>query len=86
MSAAHKRTLPAGLDKPAVSEVYQRVAPIYDHWGTLTETKARARGLEWADIRDGEAVLEVAVGTGLTFADILSCTRGLTVAAHSCGP
>ncbi|HRF46030.1 MAG TPA: methyltransferase domain-containing protein [Anaerolineales bacterium] len=64
-------TLPARLDKEAVNAVYRGIAPLYDIWGALTETKARSRCLEVADIRDGESVLEVAVGTGLTFAEIL---------------
>jgi ubiquinone/menaquinone biosynthesis C-methylase UbiE len=71
MQSAQRRTLPARLAKQDVNEVYRGVAPIYDLWGALTETKARALCLEWAAIRDGETVLEVAVGTGLTFADIL---------------
>jgi ubiquinone/menaquinone biosynthesis C-methylase UbiE len=64
-------TLPARIAKQDINAVYKGVAPIYDLWGALTETKARVRCLEWAAIRDGEAVLEVAVGTGLTFSDIL---------------
>jgi len=71
MRSAPTITLPARLDKPGVNAVYKRVAPIYDLWGALTETRARALCLEWAAIRDGETVLEVAVGTGLTFAAIL---------------
>src|SRR5512137_980496 len=71
MQSIRQATLPARLTKQDVNAVYQGVAPIYDLWGALTETKARTRCLEWADIHDGEAVLEVAVGTGLTFAEIL---------------
>ncbi len=63
--------LPARLTGSAVTAAYTGMAPIYDLWGRLTETRARERCLEWAQIRDGEAVLEVAVGTGLTFAEIV---------------
>jgi ubiquinone/menaquinone biosynthesis C-methylase UbiE len=61
----------AKLNKPEVIQVYSRTAPVYDIWGILTESKARKRALELARIRDGESVLEVAVGTGLTFQKIL---------------
>jgi ubiquinone/menaquinone biosynthesis C-methylase UbiE len=61
----------AKLDKSDVVEVYTQTAPIYDFWGNLTETKARRRALSLAQIKDGETILEVAVGTGLTFQEIL---------------
>jgi ubiquinone/menaquinone biosynthesis C-methylase UbiE len=61
----------AKIHKEQVPEVYARIAPIYDLWARLTETVARDRCLELAAIRDGEDVLEVAVGTGLAFAKIL---------------
>jgi len=61
----------AKLNKKQVVEVYSQVASLYDVWGALAETKARQRALARAAIRDGEAVLEVAVGTGLTFQAIL---------------
>jgi len=64
--------LEARLDAAAVRRVYRAVAPVYDLWARLTESKARRRCLELARIRDGEAVLEVAVGTGLAFAAILA--------------
>jgi ubiquinone/menaquinone biosynthesis C-methylase UbiE len=64
-------TLPARIKQADVPNIYKATAPVYDLWGQLTETKARQRCLESAQIRDGEAVLEVAVGTGLTFAEIL---------------
>ena len=64
-------TLPARVAQTDVPGVYKATAPVYDLWGRLTETKARQRCLEVAQIRDGEAVLEIAVGTGLTFAEIL---------------
>jgi ubiquinone/menaquinone biosynthesis C-methylase UbiE len=63
--------LEARIAKSDVPEVYRRLAPHYDAWARRTEGRARRRCLELAAIRDGEAVLEVAVGTGLTFAEIL---------------
>lgn len=67
-----KPILPAGIDKKKAMEVYRKIAPRYDLWAQLTESRARARCLELAGIQDGEAVLEVAVGTGLAFAEILN--------------
>lgn len=61
----------ARIAKDQVSNVYGKIAPLYDFWGWLTETKARDRCLELAAIQDGEEVLEVAVGTGLAFVRIL---------------
>jgi ubiquinone/menaquinone biosynthesis C-methylase UbiE len=55
----------------AVPDIYRRIAPVYDLWAALTETKARRRCLELAAVRDGEDVLEVAVGTGLAFEALL---------------
>lgn len=59
------------MNKNQVEDVYTRIAAVYDLWAFLTERNARARCLELAAIQDGEAVLEVAVGTGLAFAEIL---------------
>ncbi|MCP4425539.1 MAG: class I SAM-dependent methyltransferase [Chloroflexi bacterium] len=61
----------AKLTKPDVKDRYQKIASVYDTWGKLTESKAQFRCIELADIQDGEAVLEVATGTGLTFSRIL---------------
>lgn len=63
--------LAAKIKKEQVPRVYERVAPLYDIWAWLTERDARDRCLEMAAIRDGENVLEVAVGTGLAFVKIL---------------
>ena len=61
----------AKLNKPEVVDVYSKTAFVYDIWGALTESKAREKAMSQAKIRDGESVLEVAVGTGLTFFEIL---------------
>jgi ubiquinone/menaquinone biosynthesis C-methylase UbiE len=66
------RIVPAALDKTQVVETYRAVAPLYDAWAVLTEAAARRRCLELASIREGESVLEVAVGTGITFAEIVT--------------
>lgn len=61
----------ARLNKTEVVQVYSRIAWFYDLWGTLAESRARRRALELANVRNGESVLEVAVGTGLAFREIL---------------
>ena len=63
--------LDARINKEQIPAVYGRIAPIYDIWAWLTERDARDRCLELAAIQDGEDILEVAVGTGLTFVKIL---------------
>jgi ubiquinone/menaquinone biosynthesis C-methylase UbiE len=61
----------AKLNKKEVVRVYSRIAFFYDVWGNLTESKARKRALQLANIQNGESVLEVAVGTGLAFYEIV---------------
>jgi ubiquinone/menaquinone biosynthesis C-methylase UbiE len=50
---------------------YNRIAPVYDLFGVMMESKARRRAIEMVNIRNGEKVLEVAFGTGLSFVEIL---------------
>ena len=69
------RSQPALLPHDQVVRAYTRVAPLYDVWAGLTETRARRASLSLADVRDGEAVLEVAVGTGLAFAELVRTNR-----------
>ena len=51
--------------------VYDSLSKTYDIWGKLAETHARNRAIELADIKDGQAIFEVAVGTGLGFFEIV---------------
>ncbi len=64
--------LPAKLTKTQIQDVYASKAHNYDAWGKYTEANALARSIELAAIQDGEQILEVAVGTGLTFEQILA--------------
>lgn len=64
--------LDAQIEKARVADIYRKIAPSYDLWARLTESKARDRCLQLAAIQDGEDVLEVAVGTGLAFERILA--------------
>jgi ubiquinone/menaquinone biosynthesis C-methylase UbiE len=61
----------AKLNKPDVIDFYSKTAFVYDIGGAMTETKARQRAMSLARIKNGDAVLEVALGTGLTFREIL---------------
>jgi ubiquinone/menaquinone biosynthesis C-methylase UbiE len=54
-----------------VVKLYSRVAFLYDAWTYFTESRSLRVALELAAIRDGEAVLEVAVGTGIAFREVL---------------
>lgn len=63
--------LDARVPQAAIPAVYGRVAWIYDRWAALTESRARRACLERAAVRDGESVLEVAVGTGLAFRELV---------------
>jgi ubiquinone/menaquinone biosynthesis C-methylase UbiE len=71
LSGESKEILDAGIEKEKVSEVYRKMAPVYDFFSELAESRAHSRGLELAAIRNGDSVLEVAVGTGTLFEMIL---------------
>jgi ubiquinone/menaquinone biosynthesis C-methylase UbiE len=64
-------SLDGRITQDQIGAVYDGLAPIYDIWGKLTESRARARAIELADIKDRQTVLEVAVGTGLAFYEIV---------------
>ena len=61
----------ARVSQSEIPQVYDSLSKTYDIWGKLAETKARNRAIELADIRDGQDILEVAVGTGLAFCEIV---------------
>lgn len=66
-----RRTQKARVSQADAVRLYDRLSGVYDVWGRLTEEKARNRSLELAEIRDGQHVLEVAVGTGLAFVEVV---------------
>jgi ubiquinone/menaquinone biosynthesis C-methylase UbiE len=61
----------ARVSQNEIPGVYDSLSKTYDIWGKLAETRARNRALELADIKDGQNILEVAVGTGLGFYEIV---------------
>jgi ubiquinone/menaquinone biosynthesis C-methylase UbiE len=67
----NQEILEARYTHKEIVQKYNWIAPIYDLFGILMESKARQRALDMAAIRNGEKVLEVAFGTGLNFVEIL---------------
>jgi ubiquinone/menaquinone biosynthesis C-methylase UbiE len=61
----------ARVPQSEIPAVYDSLSKTYDIWGRLAETRARDRAVELADIEDGQHILEVAVGTGLGFYEIV---------------
>ena len=61
-------TLEVRQDRGKVLRTYSRLAPVYEVWARLTESRARRRVLEVAEVCDREAVLEIACGTGVQLA------------------
>ncbi len=66
-----QKALDARISQDDIGSVYDGIAPIYDLWGILTESRARNRAIELAEIKDGQSIVEVAVGTGLAFYEIV---------------
>lgn len=71
MSDAPSTLQPARLPQAAVPRTYRWIAPFYDGLARLVAARARQHGLDWFAARDGERLLEVAVGTGLSFQYLL---------------
>lgn len=65
------KTVDGRLSQEKVRNLYDGMSRFYDLWGANTEGRARKRGIELAQIQDGESILDVAVGTGLILADVV---------------
>jgi ubiquinone/menaquinone biosynthesis C-methylase UbiE len=61
----------ARVSQSEIAALYDKLAGVYDLWAALTESRARNRALDLAEIRDGQAILEVAVGTGIAFLEMV---------------
>ena len=70
------RASDACLAQATIARLYTRIAPFYDLWAFLTESRARQRALQLADAQDGQQILEVAVGTGLAFEELVRLNPG----------
>lgn len=67
----HQHLLPARLDVSGVTAAYDRIAPIYDLWSRLAESRAHAVCLQWLDLHDVRLVLDVATGTGALLGKVM---------------
>ena len=70
-SLPFKKKLDARVSQEEIGHVYDKLAHVYDIWGKLAESRARDRAIDLAAIEDGQSILEVAVGTGLAFYEIV---------------
>lgn len=66
-----QRILDARVSQEEVARLYDKLAIVYDIWAKLTESRARNRAIDLARIEDGQNILEVAVGTGVAFYEIV---------------
>jgi len=64
-------TLKRQFDPNEVKKSYAKVAWFYDFWGWLTESKAAKKVIELARIENNSRILEVAVGTGLVYKELV---------------
>ncbi len=69
-----QKILKARYTHEEIVRKYNWIAPVYDLFGILMESKARHRALDIAAIQNGEKILEVAFGTGLNFIEVLKRT------------
>ena len=77
-----KETTPAKLSVRQIRDVYSRLAPFYGFWEKLTESRAKEVAFELSAVRDGERILEVAVGRGTMLKRLaLANPHGFTVGA-----
>jgi ubiquinone/menaquinone biosynthesis C-methylase UbiE len=71
-----ERVLEVKRPPEAVPRTYTRLAPVYEVWARLTESRARRRVLELAEPGPEEDVLEVATGTGAQLVELAHRNRG----------
>ena len=67
----HHEILEARFTHEELVRKYNLIASIYDLFDILLASKARQLALDMARIQNGERILEVALGTGLNFIEIL---------------
>ncbi len=66
-----QKKLEASVSQNEIAKIYDSLAKFYDVWSNLTESRARSRALELAEIKNGLNIQEIAVGTGLAFYEIV---------------
>ena len=62
-----QESTPARLRVEEMPEVYSRLAPLYQIWQKLVQERSLRAALELAAVRNGERILEIAVGPGMVF-------------------
>ena len=72
---------PEAVRAPSVLRaVYRRLAPWYDRLVPLVSRRARSAGHDWLAVRNGERVLDVGTGTGLSLSPLVAANpHGWTV-------
>jgi ubiquinone/menaquinone biosynthesis C-methylase UbiE len=65
------RSPDARIPQEKIGQIYDTIAGVYNVWGYLTESHARTKALELAQIINGQSIVEVACGTGLAFYEIV---------------
>lgn len=63
--------LDAKVPQNEIGSLYDEKAWFYDVWAYMTESKACDRAIKLAEVQDGQFILEVAVGTGRMFCEIV---------------
>lgn len=69
--SSQEEKVDAKMSQREIASVYDSLSKFYDVWAKLTESHARNRAIELAEIKNGQTILEVAVGTGLAFYEIV---------------
>ena len=65
-----ERVLEVKRPPQEIPHLYSRLAPVYELWARLAESRPRRHVLELAATGPGEDVLEVATGTGVQLVDL----------------
>ena len=71
MKSLEEQILKSRYNHEELIRKYNWIAPIYDIFALLMESKARRKALEMMNLQNGEKVLEVAIGTGLNLMEIV---------------
>jgi ubiquinone/menaquinone biosynthesis C-methylase UbiE len=66
----------ARLDAAAIRKAYRRIAPFYDLWGRMTESRAQDRCLRWIGEEGTPLVVDVATGTATLPGRLLASVPG----------
>ena len=75
-----QESTPARLRVEEMPEVYSRLAPLYQIWQKLVQGRSLQAAFELAAVRNGERILEIAVGPGTVFESLAKAnSNGVTV-------